>query len=198
MKHVFFALGLAMVCFSSGYAQQEENPYKKSKVGDYYTFKMTTKIAGIATEGELTQTVTTKDDKEAIIAISGKLLVMGMDVMIPAKSEAIDLTKPYDPTKATGKLPEGTKVEVVKLKDGPEALTLGKTKYTTKWQTYKLKMSTMGMDFEADLKVWQTKDANVPMVKMEMTSEVMGNKFEVIMELSETGNRPVEKVLEKK
>jgi len=191
MKHAFFVLGLAMVCVSTGYTQEEENPYKKSKVGDYYTYKMTTKIAGIATEGTLTQTVTTKDDKEAIIAVSGKLLGMGMEVMIPAKNETIDLTKPYDPTRATGKLPEGTKVEVTKLKDGSDAFTLAKKMHTTKWQTYKMKMSNMGMDFEADLKVWQVRELNVPMVKMEMTSEVMGNKFEVLMELTETGNKPV-------
>ena len=202
MRHPLVILGLVMICVSIGYSAEMENPYTKSKVGDYYTFKMATKIGGIATEGELTQTVTAKDDKVATISISGKLLVQGMEVMIPTKEEKIDLTKPYDPTRATGKLPEGTKVDVVKQKDGAEKLSLGKTKdtiktYTTQWESYKMKMSNLGTDFEADLKVWQTKDVNVPMVKMEMSADVMGFKIEVAMELIDTGNKPVEKAVEK-
>jgi len=202
MKHPLLSLGLAMIFVSLGYSAEAENPYKKSKVGDYYTFKMSTKISGVGTEGELTQTVSAKTDKEATILLSGKLLGQGMEVMIPVKEEKIDLTKPYDPAVATGNVPPGAKVDAVKQKEGTEKLTLGRNKdtmkaYATQWESYKMKMSNMGMDFEADLKVWHTKDANVPMVKMEMSSDVMGFKIEVTMELVETGNKPLEKAPEK-
>ena len=37
---------------------QEPNPYAKAKVGDFATFKTSTKLAGIAVDGTLTQQVT--------------------------------------------------------------------------------------------------------------------------------------------
>ena len=38
------------------------------------------------------------------------------------------------------------------------------------------------------MKVWQAKDLAIPMVKMEMTAEVMGMKMEVLMEMTEAGS----------
>jgi hypothetical protein len=111
---------------------------------------------------------------------------------IPAQEQKIDLSKPFDPTKA-GNLPAGTEVKVEKQKDGTEKVKVGGKEYDTKWETYKMKMKAMGMEFEADMKVWQTKSINIPMVKMEMTADVMGNKMEVAMELTESGNKEVEK-----
>lgn len=183
MKARLLAAALALVCAPFAIAAEEENPYKKTKVGDYATYKMTTKVAGLNIEGTVTQTVTAKDDKEVTIKTAGK--VNGMD--IPAQEQKIDLTKPFDPTKA-GNLPAGTEVKVEKLKDGSEKVKVGGKEYATKWETYKMKMKAMGMEFEADMKVWQTKDLNIPMVKMEMTADVMGNKMEVAMELTETGS----------
>jgi hypothetical protein len=51
-----------------------------------------------------------------------------------------------------------------------------------------MKLKANGMDFEADMKVWQAKDLAIPMVKMEMNAEVMGNKMEMVMELESTGS----------
>lgn len=194
MKARLFAVVLAFVAAPFAIAADEENPYKKAKVGDFATYKMTTKIAGLNIEGTVTQTVTAKDDKEATIETTAN--VNGMEQ--PAQKQTIDLTKPFDVTKA-GNLPAGAQVKVEKLKDGTEKVKVGGKEYASKWETYKLKMSAMGMDFEADMKVWQSKDLNIPMVKMEMTAEVMGNKMEVAMELSETGNKePAKKKEDKK
>jgi hypothetical protein len=179
------AVALVFAPFAS--AADEENPYKKAKIGDFAAYKMTTKVAGLNIEGTVTQTVTAKDDKEVKIETTGK--VNGMD--IPAQSQTIDLTKPFDPTKA-GNLPAGSDVKVEKLKDGTEKVKVGTKEYATKWETYKMKMKAMNMEFEAEMKVWQTKDLNIPMVKMEMTADVMGNKMEVLMELTETGNKPAD------
>ena len=179
-------LALAVVPFALG--ADEENPYKKAKVGDYATYKMTTKVGGFNVEGNITQTVTAKDEKEVTVKTSGK--VQGMD--IPAQEQKIDLTKPFDPTKATGNLPPGADVKIERLKDGTEKVKLGEKTYDTKWETFKMKLKAQGMDFEADMKVWQAKDLAIPMVKMEMTADVMGNKMEVQMELTETGSGKTE------
>jgi uncharacterized protein YpmS len=188
MKARLFAAVLVLVAAPFAVAAEEENPYKKAKVGDFATFKMVTKVAGLNIEGTVTQSVTAKDDKE--VTIKTTVNANGMD--FPAQEQKIDLTKPFDPTKA-GNLPPGAQAKVEKLKDGTEKIKVAGKEYSTKWETYKLKMTQMGMDFEAEMKVWQTKDLNIPMVKMEMTADVMGNKMEVVMELTETGNKEPEK-----
>ncbi|HVK07829.1 MAG TPA: hypothetical protein VM597_03525 [Gemmataceae bacterium] len=181
-----FAAALALAAAPVAFAADDDNPYKKAKVGDFSTYKMTTKIGGLNVEGTMTQEVTAKDDKEATVKTTGK--VNGMD--IPPNEVKIDLTKPYDPTKATGNLPQGANVQVEKLKDGKEKVKVAGKEYDSVWETYKMKVNAMGMMIETDMKVWQAKELSIPMLKMEMTAEVMGQKMEVAMELTETGNKP--------
>jgi hypothetical protein len=187
-------LAAALVLFAAPFAvaADEENPYKKAKVGDFATYKMTTKVAGLNIEGTVTQTVIAKDDKEVTIKTTGS----AGDMEFPAQEQKIDLTKPFDPTKA-GKLPAGADVKVDKQKDGTEKLKVAGKEYSTKWETYKLQMKQMGVEFGADMKIWQTKDLNIPVVKMEMSADLGGNKMEVVMELTETGNKEPEKSKDK-
>ncbi len=196
MKTRLLAAALALVVLPfAARAADEENPYKKAKLGDFATYKMTTKIAGLNVEGTLTQTVTEKTDKAVKIKTVGK--VNGMD--IPAVDQEIDLTKPYDPTKATGNLPAGADVKVEKLKDGKEKVKVGGKDYDTTWETYKMKIKQAGMEIESEMKVWQSKELAIPMVKMEMNAEVMGMKMEILMELTEAGTgKAPEKTPEKK
>src|SRR5829696_51355 len=133
----FVALGVGPFAFGA----DEENPYKKVKVGDYATYKLSTKVAGMNLDGTLTQSVTAKSDKEVTIKVSGK--VNGMD--IPGQEMKIDLTKPYDPTKAA--LPPGTEAKVEKVKDGTEKVKAAGKEYDTKWETYKVKAKTGGQEF---------------------------------------------------
>src|SRR5205085_6135066 len=135
-------------------------------------------------EGTIKQTVTKKDDKEATIKVEGN--VNGMD--IPAQETKIDLTKPYDPTKATG-LPAGAEAKVEKVKDGKEKIKVGDKEYDCTWETYKVKAKAMGQEFESEVKVWQSKDVKMGMVKMEMTADIMGNKMEMTMELAKAGEK---------
>lgn len=188
MKARLLAAALALVCAPFAIAAEEENPYKKTRIGDYATYKMTTKVAGLNIEGTLTQTVIAKNDKEVTIKTAGK--VNGLDT--PSQEQKIDLTKPFDPTKA-GNIPTGTEVNVEKLKDGTEKVKVGGKEYATKWETYKMNMKAKGMEFEGNMKVWQSKELSMPMVKMEMTAVVMGNKMEVAMELTETGSKAPKK-----
>jgi hypothetical protein len=178
-----FACALALVTAPFVCAADEENPYKKVKVGDYATYKMTTKIAGMNVEGTMTQSVTAKSDKEATIKVTGK--VNGMD--IPAQEQKIDLTKPYDPTKTT--LPPGTEAKVEKLKDGTEKVKAAGKTYDTKWESYKVKAKTGGQEFEAEVKAWMSKELALLVVKMEMTADILGMKMEMEMELTEAGSK---------
>jgi hypothetical protein len=164
-------------------AADEENPYKKVKVGEFATYKMTTKVAGKSFEGTITQTVAAKDDKEVTLKVTGK--VNGMD--IPVQEQKIDLTKPYDPTKTA--VPPGTEAKVEKQKDGKEKIKAGGKEYDCKWESYKVTGKANGIEMNADVKVWQSKDLPMQMVKMEMAAEFAGMKMEMDMELSETGTK---------
>jgi hypothetical protein len=194
MKARLFAavLAIAVAPFVAR-AADEENPYKKAKVGDFATYKMTTKAMGFNAEATVTQTVVENDGKEVTIETTGKF--MGMDINVP--KQKIDLSKPFDPTKATGPMPAGAQAQVEKLKEGKEKLKVGSKEYETKWETYKVKMKAAGMDFESDMKVWQAKDLTIPVVKVEVTTEVAGQKMEMQMEMTEIGTKDVKKDKEK-
>ena len=163
-------------------AVEEENPYKKVKVGDFATYKMTTKFGGATIEGTSTQTVTAKTDKEATVKMTIK--ANGMEQSVEQK---IDLTKPYDPTK-TG-VPAGADVKIEKLKEGKEKLKVAGKEYETTWQSFKLSGKAMGVEINGEVKVWQSKDMPLSVVKMESTAEVAGQKVESTMELTESGRK---------
>lgn len=170
-------------------AADEENPYKNVKVGDYASYKMTTKVAGMDIAGTIVQSVTAKSDKEVTIKAGGKVSFMGKDIDIPEQEQKIDLTKPYDPTKIGGALPAGTDVKVEKGKEGKEKLKIGGKEYDATWTEYKMKAKAMGQDVETDLKVWMSKDAPMGMVKMTMSGDAAGQKIDMTMEMTETGNK---------
>ena len=178
-----FTLALVLAVAPVAVAADEENPYKKVKVGDYATYKLSGKAAGQSLEGTLTQSVAAKNDKEATLKVTSKL--NGMD--LPSQEQKIDLTKPYDPTKAV--LPEGTEAKIEKLKDGKEKIKAAGKEYDCVWETYKVKAKTMGMEIEADLKVWQSKDLPLLVVKLEMTAEAGGMKIDTTLELTESGTK---------
>lgn len=183
MRRVVFASVLVLIASPFVRAADEENPYKKVKVGDFATYKMTTKVAGMDLEGTMTQSVSAKSDKEVTLKVTGKL--NGME--IPAQEQKIDLTKPYDPTKTA--LPPGTEAKVEKLKDGKEKVKAAGKDYECKWETFKLKAKANGMEFEAEMKAWMSKDLPLQLVKMDMTMEIAGMKIEMEMSLTETGSK---------
>ncbi len=184
-----FALAVAPV---AAYAADEENPYKNSKVGDYVTYTMVTKVAGLNLNGTMTQSVTAKSDKEVTIKITGNIEFGGNKMDIPEQEQKVDLTKPFDPTKAGG-LPGGAEAKVEKLKDGKEKLKINGKDYDTTWTTYKVKAKANGMEIDADVKSWNAKDVPGGMVKMTMTAKVADQDMEMTMEIKEHGNKKPEK-----
>jgi hypothetical protein len=163
---------------------QDDNPYKNAKVGDFATYKMTMKVAGMELTGTVTSKVTAKTDKEATVEATGKMA--GMD--IPAQKQTIDLTKPFDPTKV-GNLPGGAEAKVEKLKDGKEMIKVGDKSVEANWTTYKVSGKAQGVDIDADTKVWMSKDVPLGMAKMEMKAKFAGQEMVMLMELSESGNK---------
>lgn len=180
-----FALCLAPVAVR---AADDENPYKKAKVGDYAAYKMTTKVAGLNIDGTVLQTVTEKTEREATIKVTGSVNFMGNKKDIPEQTQKIDLTKPFDPTKG-GNIPGGGDAKVEKQKEGKEKVKVGDKEYDTVWTTYKVKTKAMGQEIDADMKVWTAKNVPSGMVKMTMTAKVAGQEMEMVMELTETGSK---------
>jgi hypothetical protein len=178
-----FALCIAPLVTSAA-DNEDFNPYKNTKVGDFATYKITAKFGGINVTGTSTQTVTAKTDKEATIKVVSS--VNGMD--IPAMTQTIDLTKPYDPTKATG-LPQGIDATIEKGKDGKEKVKVAGKEYETTWTNFKVTAKAGGMDIKSDIKVWMSKDIPMGIAKMEMNADLASQKMEMTMEVMETGNK---------
>ena len=189
MLRSFVAVLVLAVAPIAARAAEEENPYKNSKVGDFATYTMTTTVMGITIDGTITQTVTKKDDKEATIKITGVVKFGGNEMKFPEQEQKIDLTKPFDPTKLGAGQQGGADVKVEKGKEGKEKIKAGGKEYATTWTTYKVKGKANGVEFDSDMKVWMAKDVPAGVAKMEMTSNVLGMKVEMTMELSETGNK---------
>jgi hypothetical protein len=189
MLRSFVAVVALVVAPVAARAADEENPFKSAKVGDYATYTMTTKGPGISLTGTITQKITKKTDKEATLEITSSIEADGKTIDLPVQTQTIDLTKPFDPTKGTGQLPAGTEAKVEKGKEGKEKIKVNGKEYDSTWTTYTMKAKVMEQNIEADVKAWMAKDVPTAIVKMTMTTEILGQKVEMVMELKETGNK---------
>src|SRR4051812_13898494 len=77
-------------------AADDENPYKKLKVGDYAKYDTVLKTGGAEVKGARTQTVTAAGDKE--LTLKTVTEVGGKEVPNKRPDQKIDLTKPFDAT----------------------------------------------------------------------------------------------------
>jgi hypothetical protein len=169
---------------------EDETPYKSAKVGDFATYKIATKVAGMSIDGVMTQTVSAKSDKEMTVKTATKMTVGGMDLPTPEQESTIDLTKPFDPVKS-GILGQGGAAGAAptmeKLKEGKEKLKVAGKEYEATWTTYKLQMNGGGQQIEAEMKVWTSPKFSFYTLKTEMTADIAGMKMEMTMELTEVG-----------
>jgi hypothetical protein len=151
-------------------AADPENPFKTAKVGDWASHKMVLKIQGNELEMTSKLTVTAKDDKEATVKFEGSFA--GQE--IPARTQKIDLTKPYNPLQNLGMdLLKNAEVKSEKLEDGKETLTVGDKKYECMWTKTKLKTKIRGNEHEIMVKAWMCKDVPAGgLVKMETKSDL--------------------------
>jgi hypothetical protein len=164
----------------------QDHPYKNVKVDDYATYKINVTVGTLNLQGLTTQTILSKNDKEAKVKVVANF--SGMDT--PPQEQLIDLTKPYDPTKV-GPLGAGTEAKIEKLKDSKEKVKIGKDnkEYECTLTVYKLKAKTAGQEIDGEVKVWESKDVAMGLVKMEMTGKVATMDTKMTMELIEFGNK---------
>jgi hypothetical protein len=150
-------------------AADPENPYKNAKVGDWVSYKMSTKIQGNAIEMTMKMVVDAKDDKEVTV----KTTAMFMGQEAPAQTTKIDLTKPYDPLKGLGaSMPQTKDTKVEKVEDGKETITVGDKKYECTWTKFKSTTKIQDKEIKSEVKMWVNKDVPLGgLVKMEMKSD---------------------------
>ncbi|HVL11840.1 MAG TPA: hypothetical protein VM529_04715 [Gemmata sp.] len=176
----------ALVSLVALTARAQDHPFKTAAKDDTATYKMKVAVGTLVLEGTTTQTVVAKTDTKVTVRVTANF--SGMEP--PPQDQEIDLTKTYDPTRV-GALPQGAEAKLDKLKDGKEKIKVAGKEYETTWTTYKMKAKAGGMDIDADLKVWMSKDVPMGMAKMEMKAEFAGQAMNMTMELTETGNKPV-------
>jgi hypothetical protein len=194
IRQIVAALALCIAPVVAYSADDDFNPYKSAKVGDFANYKVTVKFGQLSIVGSASQSVTAKSEKEATIKVVGS--VSGME--IPPQTQIIDLTKPFDPTKTTG-FPAGLEGTVEKLKDGKEKVKVGTKEYDTTWTTYKVKVKNGNTELEGTAKTWMSKEIPLGVVKIELSAEEAnkkGNgkdnpatKIEMTMEVTEHGNK---------
>jgi hypothetical protein len=193
VRLVIAALACCIAPIVAYSADDDFNPYKSAKVGDFANYKVTVKFGQLNIVGAASQSVTAKSEKEATIKVNGS--ISGMD--IPSQTQIIDLTKPFDPTKTTG-FPQGLDGTVEKLKDGKEKVKVGTKEYDTTWTTYKVKVKMGNAELEGTAKTWMSKDIPLGVVKIELSAEEANKKgtgkeaptkIEMTMEVTESGNK---------
>jgi len=185
MRGLITAVALTTFVVGGLCAAEMENPYKKAKVGDWVTYTSTTVMAGMPQKQIVTvkQTVKAKTEKEVTLLIESEM--MGQKTQTES---TISLVQPYDPVKA-GVRPG---MDVQKVAEGKESVTVAGKKYACTWYQIKMTMKQGGGNISGLTKTWVSTDVPLGgMVKSESDMEInMGGqamKTQVTMELKDCG-----------
>ena len=117
---------VAVSAFNLG--AEEENPFKKAKVGDFAQYKVANQMAGMQMDLEMKSTVIKKTDTEATVEVVTKLNTQEFK-----SSYTVKLNEKYDP-RSTG-LKDVTMTETGK---GEETLNVAGKELKTKWTSYEV------------------------------------------------------------
>mgnify|MGYP005839715031 CR=1 FL=1 len=166
----------------------DEHPYAHVRVGDYSTYTIRMKVAGFNIDGTATQTITAKRDQEVTVRTTGQIRFMGNSQILPPREQKIDLSKPFDPTAFHPRFPQGAELQVQKLQEGREKITIGDKSYDCTWTEYRIQAKSFGKILNSNVKVWMCRDVPMGMVKMVMKVSQRDQTMETIMELKESGN----------
>jgi len=187
MKHQWFIPAFVLVLAftsvpSAGEKDKEkanDNPYRTAKVGDFTSYKMSTKIGDFAVEGAMKMIVIEKDEKSAKLKI--EVTVLGTNV--PDQETTVDLTKPLDFAATINQGKKGGKFE--QTGEGTAKIKVGGKEYDSTWITGKALGEAKGVKIDSEVKVWFSKEVPLNgMLKME-TKAAIAN---VVLELTEYGN----------
>jgi hypothetical protein len=162
-----------------GQAKAGDNPFRTAKVGDFASYKMTTKVAGNDLEGTMKLTVTEKDEK--MVKLKSSVSLMGLS--LPGQDTTVDLTKPYDVIGAVNQGQKGGTFE--KTGEGKEKIKVAGKEYDANWIAGKINAEAKGVKIDSEVKVWFSKEVPLNgMLKME-TKAAIAN---VVLELLEFGS----------
>lgn len=178
MFRTILAMSMAVLCLVAMAAHtEEENPFKKAKVGDWVEYTSKSEFSGQKSETEMKEVVTKKTETE--VTYEMKIKAGGMDM--PAQPVTIKLDQKYDPTHAQ----KGATVKEVSK--GEETLTVGGKSVSTKWVELETTMKMGDKDIVSKSKVWTAPDA-VPLGGMVKMENDMGGVGKTTMELKDFGN----------
>jgi hypothetical protein len=152
-------------------AADPENPFKKSAVGDWASYKSSQKSGGTSNEVVVKMTVSAKDHKEVTLKVTITIKDPVKDQVIAGQDLKIDLTKPFDPT-SFHSLPLANGPPEVKLGDeAKETIAIGKTRYECKVINKALTFTAPKKNAVTtyEFKIWTSDDAPFGgLVKMEV------------------------------
>jgi hypothetical protein len=158
----------------------DENPFKKSNVGESAEYKVSGIASGSPFESTVKYAVGAKDDNWVTLK---RTAIFGKNEFPLVPDIKIDLTKPYNPVDTSG-LPMDPNSSAKIEKDGDaakEKIKLAGKEYDCIVTKYKMSGTVGGKEGESELKIWTAKDAPLSgTVKMEVKSK----QGEFTMELS--------------
>lgn len=153
----------------------EENPLKKSKVGDWAEYRMT----GPNMDGKTRMTITAKDEKELTYEVTGKVSFGGKEMVMPVQTKKIDLTKPYDAISAANLAHTGTTLETVGK--GTSKLKLAGKEYETNWVKMKSSTTVNDMTIVSEYQMWFSPSIPVSgLARMDTSTSGLVTKVELI------------------
>jgi hypothetical protein len=171
-----FALILIAAAFSTR-AAEEENPFKKAKVGDWVEYKLANKMAGMSMEMEMRSTLSKKTDTEATVDVVTKM--SGQEFK---SSYTVKLNEKYDP-RATG-------VKDFTIKEtgrGEETLTIGGKSLKTTWTSYEVSgKAEGGAPMNSKGKAWISSE--VPLNGLVKSEQEIAGTGKQQMELKDFGS----------
>jgi hypothetical protein len=182
---------LVLACVSVPFAGEKDkdkdkpkatdNPFRTAKVGDFVSYKMTTKVAGNDLEGTMKTSVTEVNEKT--VKLKSTIAIMGFS--LPGPDSTVDLTKPYDPIGAVDAVDLGQKGgKFEKTGEGKEKLKVAGKEYEANWITGKSKGEAKGVKIDSEIKIWFSKAVPLNgMLKMEAKASIAN----IVLELSEIG-----------
>jgi hypothetical protein len=172
---LLLAITANVIIAQSATAQENIEPLRKAKVGDYVVFKLT----GGGVKGTMRQEVTAVTDKSVTI----KSTSTTNGITLPASEQTIPLAPKVDPA-VEAKNREANKI--VDTGNGEETLTIGGKGYKCQWRSNSTTTMQGGTKIVSEAKVWISADAPVyGLVKTE--TKVFGQT--TVMEMIEAGSK---------
>ena len=177
MQQLKLGVILVGLCLLAGLRAEEDNPFKKAKVGDWVSYTMKVEMPGTVIEAEMKQIVTAKTEKE--VTFESITTREGQESKSP--SITVKLDQKFDPLQ----LPEGAKLK--EIAKGDEKITAGGKTFDTQWQQVEVTTKNGDQDVTTKAKIWLS--ATVPLTTIVKITTDGGDQGKLTMELKDFGSK---------